>query len=833
MASNDLSVNTTNWAGTRFTNFKEDHTFRIAFQNVNGLGTYQYPHNVQELVTTQQELQIDYVGITEHCLNMSQHQIRNNIHKSLNQYFRGQFALQMNSTNMITLSPYLPGGTAALLLGDHISRIDPGGKGGDEQGRWSFLTLRRKKLPPLTIYTVYKVNQHPTNAIGNTAWHQQRILLDRQNRPNEHPREAFTTDLIQSIQRHQQLHHHIIVGGDFNDTLYTTRSQLLRLANATNLIDPWTILYPQFESINTHQRGRARIDSVLISHDLMNSVRHMGYSPFNWLTTSDHRCLVIDFDTSLLFQDTTSILHHPQLRGIKSNDKQQVNTFITQCHHHLSNNGVFDHFSELTDCTLHPTQVERIDTLLGQAIRSAEKRCHRRRSPFYSMKLAQLRTLKSAALGNYNSIKHGTSKTFIFQQRITRHGIDYTLAETLQESWDQYKSLNTELQTLLQTHRELRRQEQIILIDIATASGNKSREKIIRNIAKQEANRRTWQTLRYIRMQTGHTQKLDRIEIPSSWPAPFTNISQTTKLEDPKTCTQWTTITEPSQVEFYLQLRNRSHFAQADGTPFTREPLSTNIPWAADTSYCERILAGEETVAFTDVPQLAAFLATCKAASDLDVLPSTIALPEFRGKITTWKESTTTSPSGRHLGIYKSLFANGPYRNNPDDEQEAQNYARLRYAQEDIAQLILGIINFCLKTGHILERWKTIVNTMIFKDVGIYKIHRLRVIHIYEADFNLLLAIKWRQLLRHADNANLINPGLFGGRPGCEAQSLPFLEELKYDISYTTRRNLLNFDNDAASCYDRIIVSLASLINRKYGMHRSVVLVHATTLQQA
>jgi hypothetical protein len=157
----------------------------------------------------------------------------------------------------------------------------------------------------------------------------------------------------------------------------------------------------------------------------------------------------------------------------------------------------------------------------------------------------------------------------------------------------------------------------------------------------------------------------------------------------------------------------------------------------------------------------------------------------------------------------------------------------LRNSQQDIRNLILEIINYCIQTGYILERWKTIVNTMIFKDTGVYKIHRLRVIHIYEADFNLLLAVKWRQLLQSADQRNLINPGLFGGRPGCEAQSLPFLEELKYDIAYTSRRTLFNFDNDATSCYDRIIISLASLINRKYGLNGAVVLVHAKTLLQA
>ena len=122
---------------------------------------------------------------------------------------------------------------------------------------------------------------------------------------------------------------------------------------------------------------------------------------------------------------------------------------------------------------------------------------------------------------------------------------------------------------------------------------------------------------------------------------------------------------------------------------------------------------------------------------------------------------------------------------------------------------------------------------MIFKEPGNYRIHRLRVIHIYEADYNLVLAIKWRQLMVQANTQGLLHPGQYGGRPGCEAQFLTLLEELKYDISYASRRSLINFDNDAMSCYDRIILSLASLINRKYGQHRKVVLVHAQTLESA
>jgi hypothetical protein len=59
------------------------------------------------------------------------------------------------------------------------------------------------------------------------------------------------------------------------------------------------------------------------------------------------------------------------------------------------------------------------------------------------------------------------------------------------------------------------------------------------------------------------------------------------------------------------------------------------------------------------------------------------------------------------------------------------------------------------------------------------------------------------------------------------------LEELKNEISHVSRKSLINFDNDAASCYDRIIPALASLIGRKHGIHQNVVFVNASTLTEA
>jgi hypothetical protein len=41
---------------------------------------------------------------------------------------------------------------------------------------------------------------------------------------------------------------------------------------------------------------------------------------------------------------------------------------------------------------------------------------------------------------------------------------------------------------------------------------------------------------------------------------------------------------------------------------------------------------------------------------------------------------------------------------------------------------------------------------MMQKEPGNSKIHRLHVIHIYEADYKLILGLKWRQLMHDVED---------------------------------------------------------------------------------
>ena len=51
------------------------------------------------------------------------------------------------------------------------------------------------------------------------------------------------------------------------------------------------------------------------------------------------------------------------------------------------------------------------------------------------------------------------------------------------------------------------------------------------------------------------------------------------------------------------------------------------------------------------------FLDNLTRVTEVDELFKFVTVEEFRGKMKAWRESTTTSPSGRHLGHYKLLIA--------------------------------------------------------------------------------------------------------------------------------------------------------------------------------
>eukprot|EP00957_Ditylum_brightwellii_P029373 2220056-Ditylum_brightwellii.AAC.1 len=91
----------------------------------------------------------------------------------------------------------------------------------------------------------------------------------------------------------------------------------------------------------------------------------------------------------------------------------------------------------------------------------------------------------------------------------------------------------------------------------------------------------------------------------------------------------------------------------------------------------------------------------------------------------------------------------------------------------------------------------------------------------------------WHNLIKSFEKRGSINNGQMRGRAGQDATTLTLMEEMKNEISHCSWKSIVNFDNSAAACYDRIIPNIANLIGRKKGLHRNITFVHATTVEEA
>ena len=142
-------------------------------------------------------------------------------------------------------------------------------------------------------------------------------------------------------------------------------------------------------------------------------------------------------------------------------------------------------------------------------------------------------------------------------------------------------------------------------------------------------------------------------------------------------------------------------------------------------------------------------------------------------------------------------------------------------------------VQYATSHGFCFPRWQQVVNTMIEKEPGNPSLHRLQVIHLYENDYNLILGIKFRELLRNCQDKGCIHEGCFVSLAHRQALNPVFLETMQYDYCQLTRCDSIKVSNDAGSCFDRIIASPSNVIARAMGLHRNIAWVHGDMLLNA
>jgi hypothetical protein len=184
-----------------------------------------------------------------------------------------------------------------------------------------------------------------------------------------------------------------------------------------------------------------------------------------------------------------------------------------------------------------------------------------------------------------------------------------------------------------------------------------------------------------------------------------------------------------------------------------------------------------------------------------------------------WRESTSTSPSNKHLGLYKSLIQH----HKCVIRQQQQDKISTTHNQKHISLIALKIqnliVNLAIKHTHTLARWKKVHNFFIEKIPGTPYLEKLRVIHIYEADWNLILKYFIAHQLTHKACRNLtVSPEQAGGRIGRTSSDMATNTIITHEICRMQRLTGAIIYNDAKACFDRIIENMSNLALMREGL---------------
>lgn len=399
---------------------------------------------------------------------------------------------------------------------------------------------------------------------------------------------------------------------------------------------------------------------------------------------------------------------------------------------------------------------------------------------------------------------------------------DFIYPTTVSECSQLLREAKKTLRDIGQERHTNRHNDSAIQIAALNATGlpsDRSKAIILTQLQKTETISAVHKKIK-AHMKSSSHQSITRVEVPIN------------PSDNPKTCTAWKVIGVPSEVSEVLQKRNRTHFGQAHGTPFTIEPLAGSFGYSGCTLAGRQVLHGNFDVQSVEEPSASTILRHMKKPHTHRAYPihPEIDLDSFVSKLRSWRESTSTSPSGMHLGHYRAMVSRHAYSDRDSDDPDRK---QLDNIQRELSLLHLRLINYALTRGYSYTRWQQVINSMLWKEPGNIKIHRTRVIHIYEADYNLSLGLKWRGALFRAEKLGTLHAGQYGSRPRKSAYDpAVLLEVLQIEVSRITRKSLVQMNFDAAACYDRIIPCLANLASQKFGVSPTVAQMNVATVEK-
>ena len=821
-------------------------TLRVYSQNLNGIFDYDGSgldeafHAVRTIgssIFTFQETHGDKLNLKSNGI----------MQKSARKIWRDQhsfcsIATASTSSYVDTFSK--AGGVMVGVTGNLHGRIRS--KIEDVFGRWCGFTLIGKGGKEILILTVYNVSQE--RASGNdTLYNQQQAqyLLHYNNHGLQSdreryidPKKRFVKDLSSLLKAATATGKDIILTGDFNDTIGESHNDLTLALLESGLQDVIAIHHGFDTNIATYKRGPRRIDYAFVSRRILNHVSACGYDRFDEALCSDHRGYYIDLSIPGLFGNALPTLCSPATRTIRGDQPSNITKYIKSLATYITEHNLIQKATQLQhSCNFTPDEANRLDDLVTNGMLLAEKKCrHTYRLP-WCKETHEIMTATNILRSCISALRNRLDLSTSIDKKMATLTTKFTLPTTLDEA-------NTMLRAAQKKSRNLKKEK--------TAYKSKAYEE--REAAFIEINRDTMGTKKAkIIFRRGEDTKTMMKTLPKT----KRNGGALMRIEVPIPSEgidlQYMEITDGPTIERLLLDRNVRHFRQAEGTPLASPECIEAIGFGATSPLAQAILSGDGNIDnITTDAASKLFLHEMKQTSPS--LAITLTKEQMMTRYKGWNEGTTTSVgSGRHLGHYAALWRPFQYKQdtikpkpiNPYDTKKQQQhkqqqqldtadeYEAIDGQRQTIIILHHLMLQIAIRNRHVYQRWLDIITQMLEKDPGSPKIFRLRVIHLYECDYNLLLGIYFRALQQHLEDTKRLNDGCFGGRPNRRAIDPVLIDVTQTEIAMITRRPLIRFNNDMKSCFDRIMSHLATLNIQSYGMPSELASIMGDFLQFA
>jgi hypothetical protein len=245
------------------------------------------------------------------------------------------------------------------------------------------------------------------------------------------------------------------------------------------------------------------------------------------------------------------------------------------------------------------------------------------------------------------------------------------------------------------------------------------------------------------------------------------------------------------EIEEAFMRTNEIKYRQSYDTPFLQEPLLSSFGYLGLNDNANKVMEGTfECPAGTDqyVAKLLKHLKMNNEARAAPEAPTSIDIVTWQ-KL--WAKATerTSSHGVMHFGIFKAGAKN-----------------------DYIALFDVTMTEIPMLTGYSPERWRQVTDAMLLKKAGVYEVDKMRTIVLFAAEFNALNKLLGRTMMWTAKDGNQLAPDeQYGSRKQHRSIDQGCNKRLSTDLVLMLRWPGIICSNDAKSCYDRIVHSVAAL----------------------